>query len=203
MGLFKPYDKDKDKATAEQASEPDAAVSQVKTPTKKAIPTPTRKQAEQARRDRIQPVLTKKEAKRAEQTARYKARDEQMAKVNALPYNALIRDWVDRRWNLAEFALPGLLLVFVATIAGSSYWPPLMMISSYLVYGIFGLIVLDTIWMWAGLRKQLWAAFPGISLKRKFSYALSRSMLFRRSRTPPPRVKRGSKFVWPNPEDVR
>jgi len=202
VGLFKPYDKDK--ATEDKkVEEPTPETGAVKPSTKKSIPTPTRKQAEQARRDRIQPVLTKKEVKKREKDAQFKARDEQMAKVNSQPYNVLIRDWVDRRWNLAEFALPGMLLVFVISIVATSYWPPLMVVSTYLIYAVFAVVVLDTAWMWYGLRKKLKEVFPDISLKRKLSYAMSRALLFRRSRTPAPRVKRGTKFVWPNPEDHR
>ena len=188
MGLFQPYD-------AEQTSEvPKSAAAGAK---KKTIATPTRKQAEQARRQRLQPTLTRKQARAKEREARYQSRDEQMAKTHALPYNALIRDWVDHRWNLAEFALPGILLVFVATMVGAYFLPALMMASSYIIWGVFFLLIVDTFLMWFGCRNNLRLHFPGESLKGKFSYAMSRSMLMRRSRVPAPRVKRGSKFEWP------
>jgi hypothetical protein len=172
-----------------------------KAPTKKTIPTPTRREAEQARRDRIQPVLTRKESKVREREARFKARDEAMAKANARPHNELIRDWVDRRWNLAEFALPLILVLFVAMIIGTYIWPVLMFIAPYVIWAVFVVLVIDTLVMWFGLRKQLKTHFPNEPLKGKLSYAVSRTMLMRRSRVPAPRVKRGQKFTWPHRED--
>ncbi len=168
-----------------------------KTPSKKAIPTPTRRQAEQARRDRIQPVLTRKESKSREREARYKARNEAMAKSNARPYNTMIRNWIDRRWNMAEIALPAMLILFVITIVGSYLLPTLMLFAPYVIWAVVLVLVIDTIVMWVGLRKQLKLHFPGEPLKGKLSYAISRSMLMRRSRQPAPTVKRGAPFVWP------
>ncbi|MDR0488643.1 MAG: DUF3043 domain-containing protein [Propionibacteriaceae bacterium] len=192
MGLFKPYDAEPTKEV-QTPPKPNATA-------KKSIPTPTRKQAEQARRQRLQPVLTRKQANAIEREARYKSRDEQLAKTHALPYNALIRDWVDHRWNLAEFALPGMLLVFVGTMVGAYFLPSLMMATSYIIWGIFLLLIIDTFLMWFGCRTNLKLYFPGEPLKGKFSYAMSRSMLMRRSRIPAPRVKRGSRFQWPYTE---
>ncbi|MDR2974184.1 MAG: DUF3043 domain-containing protein [Propionibacteriaceae bacterium] len=183
--------------TSGNRTHPDAP----KAPTKKMIPTPTRREAEQARRDRIQPVLTRKESKAREREARFKARDDAMAKANARPHNELIRDWVDRRWNLAEFALPLILVLFVAMIIGTYIWPVLMFIAPYAIWGVFLLLVIDTLVMWFGLRKQLKTYFPNEPLKGKLSYAVSRTMLMRRSRVPAPRLKRGQKFTWPHREE--
>lgn len=195
MGLFKPYDEQ-----PTEVSTPGSAQPPVKTQ-KKSIPTPTRKQAEAARRNRIQPVLTAKQAKAQERQARYRARDAEMAKTNSLPYNTMIRDWVDHRWNIAEFALPILILMFVATLLMSTRFPALYSVFPIVIWGFFGLLVLDTVLMWFGCRTQLKNHFPHEPLKGKFSYAMSRSMMMRRSRNPVPRVKRGSKFSWPYEEE--
>jgi hypothetical protein len=200
VGLFKPYGARPD-ASAQTPTATDT--SSTRGPAKKTIATPSRKQAEADRRNRIQPVLTRKESKAAERDARFKARDEASAKMNAVPSNALIRDWVDRRINVAEFALPLMLLVFVVTIAGTYFWPGFMLVVSYAIWGIFALLILDVTWMWMGLRRQLGIFFPHESRKGKLGYALSRVMLMRRSRVPAPRVKRGEKFQWPNPADSR
>ena len=214
MGLFSRYDREPAKSNPEPAKSgfqptaktpagTPASTTTSKNPAKKTIPTPTRRQAEQARRDRIQPVLTRKESRRKENESRYRARDEAMAKVHAKPHNALIRDWIDRRWNVAEFILPAMILFFVATIAIMYIWPSVMTWASYIIWAVFALLILDTIWMWIGLRRQLKIHFPNEPIKGKFSYALTRMMLLRRSRMPPPRVKRGTRFVWPNPDDHR
>ena len=198
MGLFSRYDRE----PAKPAQAPSDSAG-ARGPTKKAIPTPTRRAAEQARRDRIQPVLTKKQARQKQREAEYKTRDEAMARTHAKPYNAMIRDWIDRRWNVAEFILPVMVLFFVGTIIAAQFWPQVMVYGTYAIWVIVALLILDTFWMWFGLRQQLREHFPEEALKGKFSYALSRIMLMRRSRIPGPRVKRGTRFVWPNPEDRR
>jgi hypothetical protein len=201
--LFKPYSDSADKpATPEAAvasgqTETTGTANGAKAPTKKTIPTPKRRDAEQARRDRIQPVLTRKEARTREREARFEARDAAMTKAHARPYNVMTRDWVDRRWNLAEFALPVLVLLFILTLVGSYLLPSLMLYSPYVIWVAFLVVVADTVVMWIGLRRQLKLHFPDEPLKGKFNYAFSRTMLMRRSRIPAPRVKRGDKFVWP------
>jgi len=195
VGLFKRTDS----AAAEPEVAPPPEV--VKGPAKKTVATPTRRQAEQARRDRIQPTLTPKQAKAREREARYKERGEAEAKIHARPVNTMCRDWVDRRWNLIEFILPVMLLLFVGSIVGSGAVPLLVGISAYLIWGVFILVILDMTIMWMGLRRQLRTHFPSEPLKGKFRYVLSRAMLMRRSRVPAPRVKRGTKFVWPPAED--
>ena len=176
-------------------------VSPAANPAKKQVPTPKRKQAEQARRDRIQLVLTKRQANLKDKEARYKAQNEAMAKVHARPVNAMIRDWVDHRWNVSEFAMPILLLVMLGVMIGSSFFPVIAGIFPWVMLGIFCLMIADVLFMFFGLRHQMNIYFPGEPMKGKRGYAWSRATMFRRSRQPAPRVKRGSKFVWPNPED--
>jgi len=199
VGLFKPYDEDSSASTTPSStSSANTGESQgPAAPTKKKIPTPTRRQAEQARRDRIRPVLTPKQAREKERENKYKSRDEQNAKLNAHPYNVLIRDWIDHRWNMAEFLLPVILLIFVGTIVGGYFAPFVMSVASYVIWAVFALLFLDTVYMWFKLRQHLRTHFPDEPMKGKFSYAFSRSMQMRRSRIPAPRVKRGSTFTWP------
>ncbi|MCL1923808.1 MAG: DUF3043 domain-containing protein [Propionibacteriaceae bacterium] len=197
MGLFKPYDQETTDREVQSREGKSARGENSKSNAKKSAPTPTRKQAEAARRDRLQPVMTRKDVKAQERKDRYRARDEQMAKTNALPYNEMIRDWVDHRWNMAEFALPILLLLFVGTLIMSYAYTQMAAFFPFVIWGFFGVLVLDTAWMWIGCRNQLRNHFPYEPMKGKFSYAMSRTMLMRRSRIPQPRVKRGTKFVWP------
>ena len=174
-----------------------------KGPAKKAIPTPTRRQAEQARRDRITPKLDKKQSRAQEREAKYRSRDEAMAKANALPHNVMMRDYVDGRWSITEFVLPGIVVIFALSIVASIFWPAMMYYYAYIVWGMFALLVLDVLTMWLGLRQQLKLHFPNVPVKGKFSYAFSRMMQMRRGRIPAARVKRGTKFAWPNPADLR
>lgn len=201
MGLFKPYD-DADKAP-EPAEQTDTATGSKSGAKKKAIPTPTRRQAEQARRERLHPTLTPKETRAQERMARYKDRDEQMARIDAQPRNVFIRDWVDRRWSVTEFMLPLMVIFFVATIGGTYLMPDLMYYSTFLIWALFGLLIMDIAVMWFGCRRRLREFFPSDPMKGTFSYAMRRLMMMRRARMPQPRVKRGSPFVWPNPADLR
>jgi len=189
--LFKPYESQSDQPSPEP----------VKNSAKKQVPTPTRKQAEQARRDRLQPVLTKKQANAKNRDAKYKVQNEQLAKTHARPVNAMIRDWVDHRWNLSEFIMPGMLLLLLLIIAAGYIWPQLGAILPIVMYAVVIVWVADTAVMMLGMRKQVRTYFPEETMKGKWGYAWSRASMFRRARQPAPRVKRGSKFVWPYPGD--
>lgn len=197
VGLFTPYDNE---VTPEPVA-PIQTATPIRGPAKKSTPTPTRRQAEQARRNRIQPNLTRKEARELERKNKYKARDEAEAKINAYPPNILIRDWVDSRWTLTEFLMPVILVVLAISIGGAYFWAPMMNIATYLTWGLFIAVILDVLIMWLGLRGQLRTHFPQEPLKGKFVQLLSRAMKMRRTRIPAPRVKRGSQFIWPHPDD--
>jgi len=165
-------------------------------PKKKQIPTPTRRQAENARRQLLTPTLTKKEQRARDREVSLRAREEAMSKDNAQPMNQLIRDYVDSRLCLAEFALPVMLLIIVSMFITVKF-PALYVVMMLLTYAVLAAVVFDTTIMWSGLRRQLRHFFPNASLKGRFWYAMSRSMMIRRSRQPRPRVKRRTKFVWP------
>ncbi|MDR0784060.1 MAG: DUF3043 domain-containing protein [Propionibacteriaceae bacterium] len=196
MGLFSRYDQAPESEPAKIPS-----VVNPKGPAKKSIPTPTRRQAEQARRDRLQPTYTRKEAKTLERQERYKRMDAENAKTAARPYNEMLRDWVDRRWNFMEFTMPVMLLLLVGLMLGTYWLPEAMYYFPYVMWVAVGLIVADTFLMWNGAKRQLRIFFPDEALKGKLGYVLSRSMQMRRSRNPKPRVKRGAPFVWPVASD--
>ena len=207
VALFKPYDSTERKPTgAKPAKNPSPATAEhpvaavgtdTKARTKKTIATPTRRQAEDARRQRIQPVLTKKQAKQKQR----EAQNESMMRMHARPYNVLIRDWVDRRWNIAEFMLPIMLIIVVGTVVAAYWLPSIMTIGMIAIYALVIALVVDIVLLWVGLRRRLREYFPHEPLKGKLSYAVSRAMLMRRSRQPPPAVKRGAAFVWPPEHD--
>lgn len=164
---------------------------------KKSIPTPTRRQAEDARRQRIQPVLTKKQSKQKQR----EAQDEATARMHARPHNVMIRDWVDRRWNVAELMLPIMLILMVGIMFSSLWWPSIMTYGMIVIWALLAGLILDTIIMWQGLRQRLRLYFPHEPIKGKLGYAFSRAMSTRRGRRPPPQVKRGTPFVWPPEHD--
>ena len=69
---------------------------------KKDRPTPTRKEAEAARRQRLTTALSKKEARAA---ASRQSRAERMKAISAreaVPEKVLMRDYIDARFNIGE-----------------------------------------------------------------------------------------------------
>jgi len=85
------------------------------------------------------------------------------------PERGLIRDYVDSRWTFSEFLMPIFLIVMA----------------------VWGWII-DSWRLWAGVKKQLNAKYPGVSRKGLLSYLNNRAMTPRRWRNPVPRVERGS-----------
>jgi hypothetical protein len=176
--------------------QPGPAKTAVSGPAKKAAPTPTRKQAIQARQERLNPVLNKKQVRLRDRQARDKARNDSWDKTQSQPVMALIRDYIDVRLSIGEFALPLMLLILVAMLLGGNF-PTLVQATFYATWGLFALLIGDTFLMWFGCRSTIRQHFPNEPLKGKLSYAMSRAMMMRRARRPRARVKRFSKFTWP------
>jgi Protein of unknown function (DUF3043) len=179
----------KDTATSDD-HEPEPLVTEVGTgPRKKGAPTPTRKQAEAARRQRLTKKVNKKDAarmQRAERTKAIQARDN-------TPEKALLRDYVDARRNLGEFLLPGMIVILGATFL-SSRFPTVALIATVLTYVFIFTVVVDSYLLWRGFRKVLAERLPRSSTRGLLMYGMNRSIQIRRFRMPPPRVKRGEAF---------
>ena len=113
------------------------------------------------------------------------------------PERAWIRDFVDSRWNVGEFLLPLMLLgmpfMFLDPNSGVAR------IGYSIVYGAFAVFILDTLFMWLQLRRRYVATFGSKPAGGSFFYAMSRTMSFRRTRMPQPRVSRGQR--WTTPKD--
>jgi hypothetical protein len=160
---------------------------------KKGRPTPTRKEAEAARRQRVTTTLSKKEARAA---ASRQSRAQRMKAVNAreaAPEKALMRDYIDARFNLGEFLLPSVVVILAVTLLGS-YWPSVTVIATLAMYlFIFGVFV-DGYLMWRRFKKVLAARLPKASPKGLLMYGMTRSTQIRRFRSPAPRIKRGDPY---------
>jgi len=160
---------------------------------KKDRPTPTRKEAEAARRQRLTTTLSKKEARAA---ASRHSRAERMKAISAreaAPEKVLMRDYIDARFNLGEFLLPSVVVILAITILGS-YWQAVTLIATLAMYlFIFGVFV-DGYLMWRGFKKVLAARLPKASPKGLLLYGMTRSTQIRRFRSPAPRIKRGDAY---------
>ena len=172
---------------------PEPPISTTTAAAKKARPTPSRREAELARRQRVHRTLNKKEA-RAETSQQNRA--QRMRAVNAresAPEKALLRDYVDSRFNIGEFLLPSLVLVLAASFLGRVL-PNITLITTLIMYAFILAVLLDGYLIWRGFKKVLAARMPNAPTRGLLMYAVNRSIQIRRFRMPTPRIKRGDKF---------
>ncbi|WP_052460204.1 DUF3043 domain-containing protein [Tessaracoccus massiliensis] len=179
----------------EAAAEPAAATGttapqKIKVPRKKDTPTPSRRQAEAARMERLHPSLTPKQQRKADARARQQERMENWERTENSPARQLVRDYVDTRWTVAEFMLPAMILVMAAVMATMSN----PVLSSYIAMGLWVLLLITIInvaIMWRGYKKLLAERHPNEPTRGLLIYMFNRSLMIRRFRHPGPRVRRG------------
>lgn len=161
-------------------------------------PTPTRREAEAARRQPLVPTDRKAAAKASrlkEREARMKQREAMMnGEEWALlprdrgPQKAFVRDHVDSRWNIGEFVLPvmviGLPLTMIQNVTTVT-------IGILLVYGAMLATVVDLVVSKLQLNKRYRARYGTNPPKGTMWTIAARSIQFRRTRVPKPKVNRG------------
>ncbi len=160
---------------------------------KKDRPTPTRKEAEAARRQRVTQTLTKKESRAM---ASQQSRSQRMRALNqreATPEKALMRDYVDARFSLGEFLLPSLVVVLALSFL-SSIWPAVTSVSVILMYAMILAVLFDGFLLWRGFKKVLAERLPRSSTRGLLMYGMNRAIQIRRFRMPRPRIKRGEVY---------
>ncbi len=160
---------------------------------KKDRPTPTRKEAEAARRQRMSTTLSKKESRAA---AGRQSRSDRMRAISAreaTPEKILMRDYIDARFNIGEFLLPSVVVILAVTVLGS-YWPRVTLIATLAMYLFILAVFVDGYLMWRGFKKVLAARLPKTSPKGLMLYGMTRSTQIRRFRSPAPRIKRGEAY---------
>ena len=160
---------------------------------KKDRPTPTRKEAEAARRQRMTTTLSKKEARAASSRQSRAQRMRAISAREAVPEKVLMRDYIDARFNLGEFLLPAVVVILAVTVLGS-YWPSVTVISTLAMYMFIIGVFVDGYLMWRGFKKVLASRLPKASPKGLLLYGMTRSTQIRRFRSPPPRIKRGEAY---------
>jgi len=163
-------------------------------------PTPKRKDQEAARKQPLV-VADRKQAKQIDKAKR----NEQLAKTrqamltgddSGLPardkgqVRRYMRDYIDARWNLAEFMLPVMLVVLALSFLRTS---TILFFVTILTYTVLLVAVADTFLMYRRVRKKIAAKFgdEAASAKGNGMYAAMRAFQLRRSRMPRPMVARG------------
>lgn len=159
---------------------------------RKSVPTPTRREAEAARRARMNPQLSPKEARQRDRRAQAEARNRQFAEQESSPARELMRNHVDARFNPAEFAMPLLLAIMATTLI-----PALTPYLQWFLYASWAYIIMmmaDMVLMWRRYKVLLAQRHPNTPLRGLLMYGFNRQMTFRRWRRPAPRVKRGQAY---------
>lgn len=189
MALFRPYERsesqpDQPEPTAEVNADPAR-------PARKEVPTPSRREAEAARRERLNPSLSPKEQRIRERTARNALRDERFAKAEGTPGKVLMRDFVDSRRGVAQWSMPILMTTLAISLFVSSFSPEAAVLVTALTYSVFALIGVDLFLSWRRFKQLAAQRIPNVPLKGLLAYMLNRSINLRRFRLPAPRVKPG------------
>ncbi len=164
----------------------------------KGRPTPSRREAEAARKARAKGPTDKKERARYDRQRRAEASakmregmktgdDRYLPARDKGPVRRMVRDVVDARLCMAELLLPLLLLIMVtssfATRVSSSLWSITLL-----------LVALDTIFLVLKLRRELARRFPDTSTKGAVGYGVLRSLQLRFLRMPKTQVRLGGKL---------
>jgi hypothetical protein len=170
----------------------------------KGRPTPTRREAEAARKAALKKPRNRKEASvyrrekvRAERAKMQEAMktgdDRYLPATDKGPLRRFARDYVDARWSVMEFALPVLLVISLLGVVFSGVFSWLPGVVNLLFLAMIAAIALDWIFLTSGLKRAVTAKFPKESAKGLGFYAVRRTMQMRRWRLPKPMVKRGEK----------
>jgi len=167
----------------------------------KGRPTPKRSEAQSQRRSVANTPTSRKEASKRQRDERRAALDRQRQALaggderylparDKGPVRKFARDFIDSRFNVAEFFLPMAVVILVLSMVRVG---ALQSIALLLWLVVIVLIVLDAIVNGFRLRKQLIERFPDHNRRGAVGYALMRSLQMRRLRLPKPQVKRGER----------
>jgi hypothetical protein len=172
----------------------------------KGRPTPSRKEAEAARKQTLRISSDPKEAKR--QAKARAAEERQVARAGLMagderylpardqgPVRQFVRDFIDSRWAAAELFLPLALIVLLVgflPIAGLAGFVSL----AWMALTLF--IIVDTALLMFRMNRELKRRWPAAAERKGATlYAVMRVLQLRRLRLPPPRVRPGGKPVKP------
>jgi Flp pilus assembly protein TadB len=153
----------------------------------KGRPTPTRRESELARKQRLSGVSG--DPKKAKREARQRDFEASTERQHGGPVKQFARDYVDSRFRIAEFFIIFAVLLFVVASV-----PSVALLSVVLWLVMLVAIVFDSVLLVRGVKKEARKRFPNADLGRLGWYSLMRSMQFRKWRLPKPRLKRGEKF---------
>ena len=165
--------------------------------------TPSRKEAEAARKARLKAPVSRKDQVKRDRAAREEIRAKQREALKTGdekylparergPVRHFARDFVDRRRNVGELLIPFLAIILVLLFVFASVNPDWTVYLTNIVYPVIIVsLVADVIVMTRSLRKELKARFKPEETKGTIAYAIMRGMQLRRMRLPKPQLKHG------------
>lgn len=166
--------------------------------TGKGRPTPTRKEAEAARKARLNTPRTRKEQAAARRNAMREGRMQTRAALTSGddrylpardqgPVKRYVRDWVDSRRTVGEFLMPAfvvILIVFFISAEAARF-------GQYLWYAVILLMIFDAVRLSRGVKSAVTAKFGADQASGLTMYTIMRGLQMRRLRLPKPQVKAG------------
>jgi hypothetical protein len=165
--------------------------------------TPSRKEAEAARKKQMKVPLSRKEQAKRERASRESMRVKQREALKSGdekylpardrgPARRFARDYVDRRRNVAEYLLLFLVVVLVLSFIASGADQAWAASGTVLIYPlILVAVMIDEYVMVRGLRRGLAARFGSDDTRGAVGYAVLRTMQLRRMRLPKPQIGHG------------
>lgn len=164
----------------------------------KGRPTPSRRQQESARHQPLVP----KDRKAAKQVDRQNRREQRLhaqqrmasGDERYLPardrgdQRAFVRDWVDSRFCMAELLMPIAILALVFLLIPTGFQELVMAA----FYGLLIMVVVDSVMVATGAKRAVRRKFGDVQSGSGF-YAVTRSINWRSTRMPRPRVRRGQR----------
>jgi hypothetical protein len=188
------------RSTSDETATGDGAASSTEPVTGgKGRPTPKRREAEAARKQRLTAPKNRREASRQLRQRRAQERNKMQEALRGgderyLPardrgkVRRFVRDLVDSRLNVAEFLLPLLVLNLAVGLSGQIGLQTILWIVTILA------TTADTLYLWWRIKRELRTRFPEESTKGAVAYGVLRSSQLRRLRLPKPQVTRGQEL---------
>ena len=163
--------------------------------------TPTRKEAEAARLQRLTPPKGRKElaARQREQTKASRAQtraamesgdDRYLPTRDRGPVKRFVRDYVDSRRTVGQYLLPAFFVIFIV----ASLAREIAAYSSFAWLLVVALMVTDAVRLSRGAKAGIRQRFPEADTKGITMYAVMRGWQMRRLRLPKPQVPYGAKI---------
>lgn len=165
--------------------------------------TPTRKEAEAARKQRLTAApRTRKEKSEARRTQVRASRERQRLALmtgddaylparDKGPVKRYARDFVDSRWCIGEVLLPLFFVVFAVLLVTPAVAPSISRFASLAWLIVLVLMFSDAVRVVRGVRAGIRARFSEVDTKGVSMYAVLRAWQMRRLRLPKPMKKHG------------